>query len=112
MPNKDEEARQIAEKHYQIETAITQIHRVTGSAEVEGDPSEPIKLLEVNEDTVPSGVIPVQFGPAPSVGINCPSIIIEVTPEEFQRIKARELALPSGWTLGPLIPRVAQSAQS
>jgi hypothetical protein len=105
MPTKDEAARELARKHYQIETGMTQIFRITGPADVEFRPTEPIKLLEVNENTVPSGVVPIQFGPSPAAGLNYSSIIVEVTPDEFQRIRNQQLKLPHGWEVGDPIPR-------
>lgn len=105
MPNKDEEARQLAEAHYQVEPGITHIFRVTGSADAELRANEPIKLLEVNQDTIPSGIMPLQFGPAPAQGFHFPSVIIEVTPEEFAKIQAQELKLPDGWSVGDFLPR-------
>ena len=68
-------------------------------------PTTPIKLLEVNADTAPSGVMPLHFGPAPAGGIPYPSVIVEVTPDEFERIRAHELKLPDGWTIGEEYPR-------
>jgi hypothetical protein len=97
MSTKDEAARLLAHKHREIEVGISQILRVTGRAEVEVLPAEPIKLLEVNADTVPSGILPIYFAAAPESGIPFPTAIVEVTPEEFQRIQAKELELPAGW---------------
>jgi hypothetical protein len=107
MPTKDEEAIELARKHYRIETGLTQVFRLTGAADVEVRPTEPIKLLEVNENTVPSGIMPIQFGPSPASGLHYPSIILEVTPDEFQKIQHQELKLPNGWKVGDLIPRPA-----
>lgn len=105
MPTKDDEALELARKHYQVETGLTQIFRITGTGDVEIRPSEPIKLLEVNENTVPSGVMPIQFGPSPASGLNFSSIIVEVTPDEFERIQTHQLELPHGWRIGELIPK-------
>jgi hypothetical protein len=105
MPTKDEEARELARKHYQVEAGVTLIFRVTATAEVEVRPTEPIKLLEVNENTVPSGIMPLQFGPSPASGLHYPSVILEVTPDEFQQIQDQELMLPHGWRVGDPIPR-------
>jgi len=105
MPTKDEEALELARKHYEVEAGLTQIFRITGSADNEVSPNEPIKLLEVNENTVPSGIMPIQFGPSPASGLHHPSIILEVTPDEFQKIRNHELELPNGWEIGDLIPR-------
>ncbi len=93
-------ANELARKHYQAEVGLQKIIRLTGSAEVEVSPAEPIKLLEVNASTVPSGVLPVSFGPAPASGIPYPSVIVEVSPEEFTKIQTHELKLPKGWVLG------------
>ena len=105
MSNKDDEARQLARKHYEIEAGITQILRIEDLPEVEVQPLEPIKLLEVNENTVPSGVMPIQFGPNPAAGIHYPSVIVEVTPDEYEKICSKELELPPGWRLAEPIPR-------
>lgn len=105
MLDKDAEAIELAQKHYEIEDGITEIRRITVTPLAEASPSEPIKLLEVNENTVPAGVMPIGFGPDPAAGIHFPSIIVEVTPEEFQKIQAQELELPQGWTLSEPIPR-------
>lgn len=107
MPNKDAEAQKLAEAHYHVEEGITQIFRITRSAGVEVRPNEPIKLLEVNRFTIPSGVMPLQFGSVPESGIHYPSVIVEVTPEEFERIKTNDLKLPDGWMVGDLLPRPA-----
>jgi hypothetical protein len=105
MRTKDEEAKDLAIKHYEIETGMTHIFRVTGSADVEVRPTEPIKLLEVNENTVPSGIMPIWFGPSPASGLHYSSVILEVTPDEFERIRNKELKLPNGWKVADLIPR-------
>ena len=105
MPTKDAEAMALAQKHHELEAGLAQIFRITGTAELELRPVEPIKLLEVNENTVPSGILPIQFGPSPASGLYYPSIILEVTPDEFQRIQNQELKLPKGWKVGDLIPK-------
>jgi hypothetical protein len=97
MLTKDEEATELARKHYEIEAGLTRIFRLTGSGEAEFRPNEPIKL--------PSGIMPIQFGPSPASGLNFSSIIVEVTPEEFQKIQDQQLALPHGWKVGDPIPR-------
>ncbi|WP_165228668.1 hypothetical protein [Aquisphaera insulae] len=105
MPTKDEEAATLARKHYDIDLGLIQVFRVLATPELEALSSEPIKLLEVNDLTSASGILPIGFGPAPGIGIHHPTIIIEVTPEEFDQILTQELALPNGWQIGKLIPR-------
>lgn len=110
MPTKDEEALELARTHYQVEPGMTQIFRITGSADDEFRPNEPIKLLDVNENTVPSGIMPIHLGPSPASGRNFPTIIVEVTPDEFQKIQNRQFELPHGWEVGEPIPRPAADA--
>jgi len=105
MPNKTDVARRLAKAHYQVEAGITQIFRIVGRPEAELRPEEPIKLLEVNQFSIPSGVMPLYFDAAPARGILFPSVIVEVTPEEFTKIRSQELKLPEGWTLGELFPK-------
>ena len=107
MPDKDLEARSLALKHYQIEAGMTEIFRISGSADAERNPDEPIKLLEVNQNTISSGIMPIQFGPSPASGVHFPSIILEITPEEFGQITRNELRLPHGWTIGELFSNPA-----
>ena len=103
--NKNNEALELARKHYQIESGMTQIFHVVGSSEIEVRPNEPIKLLEVNENTVPSGIMPLHFGPLPTSGLHYSSVILEVTPDEFEQIQNEQLKLPNGWKVGALIPK-------
>ena len=84
---------------------MTQIFRLNGRTEAEEQPDEPIKLLEVNEATITAGIMPLSFRSLPERGIDYPSVIVEVTPEEFDKIQAHDLKLPDGWTVGTLIPR-------
>jgi hypothetical protein len=101
-------AKELAKRHFQAEAGLQTIIRLTGSAEVEVRHAEPIKLLEVNTNAIPSGVLPISFGPAPASGITYPSTIVEVSPEEFAKIKTQELKLPHGWILGEELPKPSE----
>jgi hypothetical protein len=94
---KDDSASELAKRHFEVEAGLTRIIRFSGSADVRVQAAEPIKFLEVNENTVASGVMPLGFDAAPASGIHFPSVIIEVTPREFEQIQAEELKLPRGW---------------
>lgn len=107
--SRDLAARDLAARHFRVEPGLTHVFRLNAAPDAEGRPGEPIKLLEVNAGTVPSGVLPLHFGPAPASGILYPSVIVEVTPAEFDRIQARELALPRDWTIGEEITRPADA---
>lgn len=102
---KDEVARKLAEVHYDLEPGITRIFKLQGHPESEELPNAPIKLLEINADTPPTGIMPLHFGPVPGSGIHYPSIIVEVTPDEFEKIRVRTLKLPEDWTIGEEYPR-------
>lgn len=95
--DKDEIARMLAEAHRMEQTTITKIFRLLGPREAAEN--EPIKLLEVNPATSPSGIWPIAFTPDPP-DVPFGSVVVEVTPGEYEDIRANRLALPNGWTVG------------
>ena len=105
IASKNEVAQRLADKHYAIETGITEIFRLISPAGNEASPKEPIKLLEVSTTTPSTGIMPLGFGPSHAGGIPYPSVIVEVSPSEFERVRAHELELPEGWTIGEKLPR-------
>jgi hypothetical protein len=104
MPDKDRVAETLAEAHRSVEPTITRIVRILGPSEA--DQREPIKLLEVNTATMPSGIWPIAFTPDPPT-VPYGSVVVEVTPDEYEEIVAQRLPLPSGWTLGAELFRAA-----
>ena len=64
---------------------------------------EPVKLLEVNPNTIAVGVQPIYFAADAAAGIRFPSVVIEVTPEEYQQILDGHLPLPQGWALAEIL---------
>lgn len=86
----------LADAHRRVEPAISRIIRVVG--EREQDEGDPVKLLEVNPDTSPSGIVPIAFGPDPP-RTPFSLVVIEVTETEFEQIRKGDLPLPSGWRL-------------
>lgn len=111
MSDKDETARILAESHYRTDTTIVNIVRLTAADEAERRPEEPVKLLEVNEATV-EGLFPLGFDADPEHDINHASVIVEVTPNDFEKIRQGEIELPNGWQLGDAIPRPAGAASA
>jgi hypothetical protein len=105
MVSKDEEARHVAETRYAVEDGLSQVYRLIGPGTTEQDPKEPIKLLEVNADTIAAGIQPIGFPPAPKSGIHFSTIIVAITPDEYSQLRGESLSLPHGWTIGELIPR-------
>lgn len=100
LADKAKVAETLAKKHFKIEPGITQIFTIWEQPRFEALPSTPIKLLEVNRHTIASGIQPLGFDPIPSAGIPYPCVIVQVTPEEFQRIQSQQLPLPPGWRIG------------
>ena len=93
---KDEAVRELAEWHFGVEPELTQVIRIV--ADDEDAPDEPIKLLEVNAATVSTGSVePYAF--AASASLPFPTVIAEITPEEYERIRRDEIKLPTGWSL-------------
>jgi hypothetical protein len=45
---------------------------------------------------VTAGIVPVGFPPHPASGLHYPSVVIEVTPSEYEAIQRKELELPPG----------------
>lgn len=110
MIDRNDQSRRLAAVHFDLEDGITQIFRLVVAGEAEARPDEPIKLLEVNQNTIAAGIMPLQFAPAPDAGFHAPSIIVEVTPQEFDQLRRSELSLPAGWSIGEEIPRTSSSA--
>jgi len=102
----------LARKHYEIEAGLTHIFRITDTAEATVTRGAPIKLLEVNANTPESGIMPLHFGPAPASGIPYASVIIEVSPNEFMKIRSNELKLPEGWSIGEELPKPSEAGGS
>jgi hypothetical protein len=93
---KDQVAIDLMRSHFDVEPHMTEIWRIEGDNEASA--TEPIKLLEVNAATVTTdSVMPFEF--APTQGVPYPTVIAEVTPEEFQLITNESKALPKGWSL-------------
>jgi len=108
--SKDAVVLRLAQAHFSVEPGITQIVQLLADAERESDPKEPVKLLEVNENTTADGIRPVFFGPHSASGIYYPSVIVEVTAEEFEAIRHGSLKLPNNWSLGQELPRPEMAA--
>jgi hypothetical protein len=110
MSIQEETARKLAQAHYFYEPGISRIFRLSGSAEAEARPHEPVKLLEINENTVEAGIMPIGFDACPGIGIPLPSVIVEVTPDEFEQVRQGRLRLPEGWEIREELPRESVSA--
>ena len=109
IPTRDDAAGELVESHFQVEPGIKKIFRLLDpDGEQEGELSQPIKLLEVNENTPPVGIRPIAFPQMVRDGhFQYPVIIVEITPKEFDQLHRGELVLPNGWTIGQEYQRPA-----
>jgi hypothetical protein len=95
---RDEVADDLAAAHFSVEPGISEIIRLVSDEKQEQAADEPIKLLEVNADTVEAGIQPIYLGTHPPSGIFYPSIIIPITPDEFKRPEIwTQLSDEFGW---------------
>ncbi len=100
MADKGAVAKALADAHLKFDPAISRIIRVVTDEEAASH--EPVKLLEVNPQTPQSGIVPIAFGPDPPK-VPFPSVIIEVTEEEYEKIRSGSLPLPAGWRLAEIL---------
>lgn len=96
--SKDAVAQRLADAHRAADPEITDVYRVEAPGQ-ESNPTEPIKLLEINPNTTASGIMPVRLTPHQASGIFYPSIIVEIHPSEFDQLQSGQLLLPNGWKL-------------
>ncbi len=111
MLSKDQTAQRLVDAHFGLDEGVLRIFRMV---EVdESDVGKPIKLLEINDMTPESGILPIAMTADPSHEVYYASVVVEITPHEFERLVAGKLSLPNGWTLGAeLFParRAAETA--
>jgi hypothetical protein len=91
-PTKDEVARELAAWHFRVEPDLKAVFVLRSEAH------EPIRLLEVNAATVTTGSVE-PFAFAPTKETPFATVVAEITPEEFERVRRDEIKLPSGWSL-------------
>ena len=96
---KSETAEILAKAHLQVEPNLRHVFVLEPMNEEA--PDEPITLLEVVEGTIERGIEPIAFTADPARGIQYPSVIVEVSPREYDEIRNNRLDISShGWTLG------------
>jgi len=95
MADKDSIAADLINWHFKVEPGLVTVYRVTNDNEA--DPKEPIKLIEVNAQTVATGTFEA-YGFAPTREVPFPTLIAEVTPDELVELR-RSGKLPPGWDI-------------
>ncbi len=108
--DRERAARELATAHFEVDPAIQRIFRVVqADHERERESAEPIKLLEVNAETIAAGIQPVYFGPDASRGQPFATIIVEIRPEEYEALQKGALSLPDGWQVAAEYPRPSRA---
>ncbi|MBZ5567282.1 MAG: hypothetical protein LAN64_05455 [Acidobacteriia bacterium] len=97
--SKLETAESLAKAHFGVEPNLKRIHLIEPVDDQ--NPEDPIKLLEVVEGTIERGIEPVAFTADPAHGIEYPSIVIEISPTEYEAMRAGKLGFGNHrWTIG------------
>jgi len=96
MHTKDAAARRLIEWHFTVEPELREVYRIV--MDNEASQEEPIRLLEVNAATVPTGSVePFTFSATEEIPFR--TVIAEITPEELEALRAHPETLPKGWNL-------------
>lgn len=103
MLTKDEAVAELAEAHYSMDNGIRAIYRLLGDNE--DDAQEPINLQQIDEDTLPAGIIPLFFRARPAKNVFYSNVVVVITPDEFAALQNGTLALSDGWRRDALLPR-------
>jgi hypothetical protein len=62
--------------------------------------NQEIHLLEVSSTAPTSGeVLPFRFAPDAESGVEYPSVVILLSPKEWEEVESGTLSLPEGWSL-------------
>jgi hypothetical protein len=80
----------IAKSHMTEDQSTVAIYRAQGVDEV--------RLIEVTSSVgTTNDILPFRFGPRPDVGVPYPSVVVLLSPEEWDSVKGGRLQLPEGW---------------
>jgi len=103
--SKLETAKTLAKAHFAVEPNLKRIFLLESLDN--NDPDDPIKLLEVVEGTIERGIEPIAFTADPQHGIGYSSIIVEISPAEYEGLCKGKLGFGDfKWALGDELPPV------
>lgn len=95
-PSREEAVQALVSRHFDADPHVTRIYWIV--PDEEPSPSEPIRLLEVDEASFTIGEVqPFTFGPTEEIPY--PTSIALISPEEHTMIKMKPESLPKGWDL-------------
>lgn len=83
----------MARMHFETEDCIDRIIWFKGNGS-----EDEIHLIEVNRDTIPTGSV-MTFYFRESKKFPLPALLADVTPKEWEKIRAGKISLPPGWSL-------------
>ncbi|MEX2173749.1 MAG: hypothetical protein WD872_05260 [Pirellulaceae bacterium] len=102
--DRDEMAGWYARQHLQTDPGVSEIYYLPSDS-----PEREIRFVEVNEliaDRLDSALEPVDFGVDRDTQTEHTLLVLDVTPDQWDRIHKRELALPRGWSLSGAVEYV------
>lgn len=88
----EEVVRRMAREHFDIEDDVERI------IWFKDDEKKEIHLLEINRESPPEDLV-LTFYHAPTEEFPLPAIVGDITPEEWEKVKAGLIKLPAGWSL-------------
>jgi len=94
--SKKEAVSELVGWHYKSEPALQTVLWIRSAKDE--DPNEPIRLLEVNAETIATGSVePFAFAPTSEVPYG--TLVALITPAEYEELKTNPKNLPEGWSL-------------
>ena len=94
MPSLRDVAKDLATAHRRADSATNEVKFFPDASKDE------VCLLEVSAAAPTTGeIMPFRFRADMASGVSYPSVVILVSPREWQDIQAGKLALPGGWDL-------------
>jgi hypothetical protein len=95
--DRDEVAEWYATQHLKVDIGLVSVHYLPGNCD-----SREIRLVEVNEllgDRTDESLQPIDFGVEMGTESAHRLVVLDVTPEQWERLKRGDLSLPDKWTL-------------
>jgi hypothetical protein len=103
-------AQKTAEAHSKIDPDVRQVYLLESSDTEEDCLDEPIKLLEVVDGAFEAGVEPIGFPPNAGRGVDYWTMIVEVSPREFEAFGKTIRFQNKVWRVGQaLLPQTVEA---
>jgi hypothetical protein len=100
--NRDSMARWYAKEHLKTDPGIVSVYYLPANA---GE--REIRFIEINRligDRNDDSIEPIDFGVDTGMDTAHKLFVLDVTPEQWERIRTQKLGLPSNWSLDGAIP--------